>query len=70
MERREEDWAAVAEHRFRFERQTARRLAFIRWLRTSGRLPDESPSPQELEALRAAAELRAQRLRGPWPSWK
>ena len=70
MDRHEEDWVAIAEHRYSFERKTAQRLAFVRWLRTSGRLPDESPSPQEIEAHRIAAEFRVQRLRGPWPSWK
>jgi hypothetical protein len=67
---REQDWVAVAEQRFSFERRTAERLAFVRWLRTSGRLPDESPSPEEIERARVAAEYRVQRLRGPWPSWK
>ena len=66
----EQDWVSVAEQRFSFERRTAERLAFVRWLRTTGRLPDESPSPEEIAAARAAAEFRVQRLRGPWPSWK
>lgn len=70
MESHEQDWISVAERDYSFERETAQRLAFIRWLRTSGRLPDESPTPQEFEAIRLAAEFRVQRLRGPWPSWK
>jgi hypothetical protein len=64
------DWVTEAEERFSFEHQTAQRLAFVRWLRTTGRLPDESPSPEEIEVVRAAAESRVRRLRGPWPSWK
>ena len=70
MDRYDEDWVAIAESQYCFERPAAQRLAFIRWLRMTGRLRDESPSPQEIESARAAAERRVQRLRGPWPSWK
>jgi|RhiMethySRZTD1v2_1073278.scaffolds.fasta_scaffold1631441_2 hypothetical protein len=64
------DWVSEAERDFDFERRTAQRLAFIRWLRSTGRLPDDTPSAQEIEAFRAAENVRVQRLRGPWPSWK
>ena len=35
----EQDWVSVAEQRFSFERRTAERLAFVRWLRTTRAAP-------------------------------
>jgi hypothetical protein len=32
------DWVIVAECLYGFDRQTAQRLAFVRWLRVTGRL--------------------------------
>jgi hypothetical protein len=33
-------WAAVARKRYRFGAETALRLAFVRWLRRTGRVSD------------------------------
>jgi hypothetical protein len=38
------DWISVAECMYGFDRQTAQRLAFVRWLRLTGRLRDDEGS--------------------------
>ncbi len=39
-----DDWVAIAECIYGFDRQTAQRLSFIRWLCVTGRLEADSRS--------------------------